>query len=580
MYFKYSSNNFKENGTPYSGMFRVDDGKIFKGYTDTQELSSDNTYFKNFSLNLKNYSNTYENIDQIHDYTHNPFQLINKQHFTELFYKLNDNNLTIFKSLVAVNSKIFNRSNVRYYTLSSQNSDFQLSDEAIHSETVNTDDTWAFLNSITSGVMLPTSIDTFKYLCSTGTELISLSGSFTNSSITITTRITLELGLEIQNIYYSENDERLNIIQNDELLIYDGLLYKNCDNFILLDSVKLLDVDVEMIKWSSKIKFSETFAKFSQKYTLGNPNNPEFIRFGNNYRTSIDNNILFILNKYSSDEIFTLRLSDYGIDDCVAMDIREIDDKIAILHEKYQNNVGVYISYITTNPTKVTTQQIQKFNTNNSNCNLRFLNFDSDFILFYNQRQYQLRSIEKSTHPLGELDQHTLKYLPKFTWSKTQRLFGNPKFKWDTNNQPSNNLNIKISNAVFVGDTLYCVIVSDSRFYVITQKIEDFYRLRVDENLIQQHIPPTCYKSSVGQYLNDNIFSIVDDVAQIYNQAHCNYEYSHDKVDLNIIRKIKFDIDDIYLNLNEKFHVQNFRKIFNKIFNIQKQLISISSTSE
>jgi hypothetical protein len=289
MYFKYSNNDLMENGIPYSGIFRVESGELLKNYDDDVILYGSNTYFTNFNIRMKNFDNIFDDVETIEEPITTPFEMINKQYFDKLFTILNNNNLTIYKSLVTINPNVFNRENVKFYTLSAPNTDIFLTSNSIHSENVDSDPEWQFLNNIISGTIIPTGQTTFKYLCTTGTELITLSGSFTESNLAVIETQTFDLGTEIQNIFYSEPEERLNILRDDQILIYDGLLYKNCDNFVLLDVIKLDDVDIQTYKWLAKVKFIDAKARFSQKYTNDNPNNPEFIRFGNNYRTSIDN---------------------------------------------------------------------------------------------------------------------------------------------------------------------------------------------------------------------------------------------------------------------------------------------------
>jgi hypothetical protein len=494
-----------ESGIPYEGIFRVEDGELLKNYNDSDELSGGNTYFSNFSLQLKNFDNIFDDIDNIFEPINTPFEMVNKQYFDNLFSILNNNNLTIYKSLVTINPQVFDKNNVSFYTLSAPNTDIFLSNNSIHSENVDSDSEWEFLNRIRSGTIVPTSQSTFKYICTTGTEIISLSGSFTDSNLTIIDTQTFDLGVEIQNIFYSESEERLNILQNDQILIYDGLLYKNCDNFILLDVIKLDDVNIQIYKWLTEVKFIDADARFGQKYTNGNPNNPEFIRFGNDYRTSIDNGFLFVLNKYSSDVIESIDLRNDGIENLITANIREIDDKIAILHKEFKGGVGIFITYVDIDSQTTITHKLMEFLENSENYQIKFSNFDSDLIFLSNSKEYQIRSIENSKYPLGKIDEYLLKYLPRFKWSDTNRLFGNPKIKWNTNNDPANNLNIISNDNVFIGDSSYHVIVTNSRFYVIKQKIEDFYKYRITRDLQQQHLPPICSKSSFGQYLNDKI---------------------------------------------------------------------------
>jgi hypothetical protein len=580
MYFKYSDYDLLDNGISYVGMFRVEQQNFYKEYTGVGSLSSDNTFFKNFNLQLMNFDNIFDEIEDIDVTPNKPYKLINKQFIDKTFDTFNSNNLTIYKSLVTVNPLVFDKQNVKFYTLSAPDTELFLSSDPLHSETLDTDITWEFINRIKVGALVPTSDDTFKYVCSTGTDIISLSGSFTNSELSIIDKVELDLGIEIQNIIYSEEDERLNIIQNDKILIYDGLIYKNCTNLILLDVIKLDDIDIRMFKWSSEIKFADSNFKWRQKYDIGNPNNPEFIRFGKKYRTSIDEGFLFILNKYSSDIIEIIDLKKRSIEDLITCTIREIDDKIAILHTKYNNVEGLFITYIDMPDMTFSTHEMMKMSPNFEKYQLKFSNFDSDLIFISNSKEYQIRSISNSKYPLGKVNEDVLKYPPNFIWGITNRLFGNPKIKWNTKNQPSNSINFITTDNVFVSDTSFHVIVANSRFYVIKQKIPDFYKYRIDSKIDQKYSTPGCVKSSFGVYFNDNLFSIIDDLIALHYQAHCKYKFTPDETLLNTISNIEIDLKNIHLHTNENIHTLNIQRIFEDILNIQRKLISISQTIE
>jgi hypothetical protein len=287
-----------------------------------------------------------------------------------------------------------------------------------------------------------------------------------------------------------------------------------------------------------------------------------------------------VLNKYSSDVIESIDLRKRGIENLITSNIREIDDKIAILHKEFNGVSGIFITYVDIDSQTTVTHKLMEFLQDSNNYQIKFSNFDSDLIFLSNASEYQIRSIANSKYPLGRIDENLMKYLPGFKWGNTERLFGNPKIKWNTNNDPANNLNIISNDNVFIGDSSYHVIVANSRFYVIKQKIEDFYKYRITKNLQQQHLPPICSKSSFGNYLNDNIFSILNDVIALHNQAHSKYVFLKDDTKLKTISNIEIELENLYLHTNEKVHATNFQRIFRGLFSIQKKLISISQTNE
>lgn len=577
-YYKYSKQDLLDENFPYDGIFRMENGIFLKGYTDTTVLSGDNTFIKNFYEKGKNFDNIYSNIESVEALTTLPFDVVNKQYFDDIFDTLNNNNLTIYKSLVTINPEVFDRINVAYYALSSPNTPLIFTKEIEHTDPFKNDDTWYFLDEIVAGEILPTSENTFKYLCSSRTELISISGNFVDNNLTVLQKFPLNFTQEIQNIAYDEKDEKLQILSDDQIFIYDGLIYKNCDNLVLLDSIKLEDVDTEVLKWTSQIKFVETFGKFNQKYIKGNPNNPKYIKFGNNFRTSIDNGFLFIMDKYSSKVINTINLDNYGISDLITVNIRIFDDLIAVLHKKLNNKESLYITYIDSILANVNTQELFDFSKNSEGYDVKFSQFDSDLIFLANKNEYQIRSIENSAYPLGKISHESFKYLPKFKFGDAYRKFSNPKIKWSSNNMTSNNFNYIHSSNIIINDTSYHIIISTGRFYVIKQKISDFYKFRIPRHLNKSFSNAICSKSSFGLYLNDNIYAILSDLISLHNLSHCKYVFSSKNTHLIEIENLILDTRKFFLNLNEKIHANNLQRIINNILKIQTEMISISES--
>jgi hypothetical protein len=575
-YYKYSNNELLEEGIPYNGIFRVENGIFLKGYSENSTLSaSDNIFINDIYIKNKNFSNTFNNIENIDKLQISPFDVIDKQYFDKIFDTLNNNNTVIYKSLVTINPFIFEKDNVKFYTLSSTQNPIILSETITHSDPFDNNVVWGFLDHIVAGELLPTSSNTFKYLCSDGKRLLSIAGNFDQTDISITTEFDIEFSREIQNISYSEKDERLYILSDDQILIYDGLLYKNCDTLILIDSIKLEDVDTEIYKWTSKIKFRDAFGKFSQKYVKGNPNNPDFIKFGNKNRTCIDNGFLFICDKYSNNVIESVDLRNYGITDLLTLDVNKIDDRIAILHKKFNDDIGIYISYY--NKGDVSTSKLENFK-ESVKYHVRFSQFDSDLIFTINDNEYQIRSIENSEYILGGLNESTLKYLPKFKFGDTFRKFGNPEIKWSSNNSKSNNFNHIFSNEIVIGDISYHVLISTGRFYVIKQKITDFYQYKINRLLTKNAKTPVCGENSFGLYLNDNIYSILKDLSILQNQAECKYSFEKNDTVMTEIENLLFENKNLFLNTNEKLHAANLQRIFDNIIKLQSQMLSISSS--
>ena len=231
---------------------------------------------------------------------------------------------------------------------------------------------------------------------------------------------------------------------------------------------------------------------------------------------------------------------------------------------------------MTNNLDNIITQKLEKISSNFEKYDIEFSSFDSDLYFISNINEYQVRSIENSTYPLGKISHESFKYLPKFKFGNTIRKFGNPQFKWSSTNMDSNNFNYKISTNIIIGDTSYHVIISTGRFYVIKQKINEFYKYRVDRHISKEYELPSCSKSSFGLYLNDNIFIILNDLINLQNQSHCKYVFDAENTNLKEINELIIESKNLYLHTNEKIHALNFQRIIQNILKIQKEMISIS----
>jgi hypothetical protein len=279
--------------------------------------------------------------------------------------------------------------------------------------------------------------DNFRYITSNNTNLYTLSGNFTNGSpISITSKLEYEFDEngnpdQIHNFHVDTENKQLLIVHNDYVKIYSLDNFDECGELSLLDQIKLLGTTTEYLTWSTyRKKFGEANIKFKKRpYITYNPNNPEFIKFSNKYRTTIIDNKLYLYGKYYSDVYKIIDLTPYGVYNIQDIDIRDGDNDIMILHK---HESSFYVLYISQNSNfSAINKKLESFNVNSSDYKVKFSDLDSNLFYTYNKSEYQCRFLTNPQYPCGRLELSELFYYNFKVWGETHNKFGEFRFKWN-----------------------------------------------------------------------------------------------------------------------------------------------------
>lgn len=583
-YFKYDDGNaFLLNGVPYTGFFNVDsNGVVYTGKnktTNSELLSSSGTYISDFYVNRLEFDNTFTDIDTVSYKYPSKLDTLDKNGMTEIFNHLNLNNLLVFKSLTIRNKQIINfqNSNSHFYGLSSNTNDAYGKDTPYgknvrtHIDPFSYEPEWAYIDSIKVGSILVDVNNNFKYLASTGTDIITLSGSFTKKTpLALVKYEQIPQPDLVYQISHDEEDNKIFIVRKDEIFVYEASNYINCGELLLIDKIPLIPTDVDTYKWSSHIKWKDAKTKWSQRYVFFNKNNPEFIKFGKNIRTGMDGSNLRIYNKFTNDF-----LGEYEIlGTPISISIRNVDDMIAILTKSEENYVIHYVNPI---DDSMTSQVIQEFSYS-ENAAIKFSNFDSNIIYTSNLKQVQMRNITNSAYPFAFLSEDNLLYPENLKWGEAYARFGSIKRKWNTKLLKSNNFNNIIVDNQNVGSEFHLFLHNIGRIYALKQSIQDINRRNLPLSLKKSYNGISTSETSFGVYLNANLRKIVEDVITLQQKASKTYTYSSDDVMDTTIKMLQVDIENFYFQGNETFNALAIQRIVKNIIDLQKTLISKSTT--
>lgn len=588
-YFKYTNGeSFTLNGLDYSGFFNVQDGVAYTGKIKdefSEELASKKRFLSEFYLKKLEFDNEFNYVENITPYFSSSFDILNKNTLDEMFDKINTNNLIVFKSLTINNPGIidFDENDCHFYGLSSTNRDTRNDDimtgknMTTHIDNFNYSDEWAFLENVKYGDFIVKSDQNFKYLCSTGRNLITINGSFDDISL-LTYNITdLEFGKEVYGIYYDDFENKINVIINDVINIYEGLNYIECENLILVDSIKIGNVETISLKWSLERKFGETQSVYPDKFYNINSNNVKFMKYGDNMRTVIDKNILYLWNKKSSTLLATMNLLDYGIENVSAIDIRNIDDFVIILHLKN----GVY-SIATFDPYLIPTTFVN-YEVNDlieNEYDIVFSTYDSNIFYIRNSEHIETRFISNPRNTAGNFRKFNLKYLPDYLFGNTYHKFGATPIKWNTNRIKANNFYNILFNEISKSNKNYTLLHNSGRLYALKQPTINYRYSAINDNIDKYFTNVSCSNNSFGIFFNKNLSNILKDILTLYTKASNSYNLNKDNALLSNIKQIDYDLQNLKINGNESINTTTMQRIFTLIIEIQQKLISNLTTSE
>jgi hypothetical protein len=583
-YFKYDDGNaFLLNGVPYTGFFNVDsEGNIYTGKSkrsDSELLLSSGTYISDFYVNRLEFDNTYSSIDDAVYIYPSKFDILDKNKMSIIFDRLNLNNLLVFKSLTIRNKQIINleNSNSHFYGLSSNSRDAYGKDTPwgkqvrTHIDPFSYEEEWAYLDSIKMGTILVDVNNNFKYLASTGTDIITLSGSFVNKTpLALVKYEQISQPDLIYQISHDEEDDKIFIVRKDDIFVYEASNYINCGELLLIDKIPLIPTDVDTYKWSSHIKWKNARAKWSQRYVFFNKNNPEFIKFGKNIRTGIEDDKLKTYNKFTNDFLGQYQISGTPI----SISIRNVDDMIAILVNNGENYTIYYVNPV---DETITSQVIQEF-FYSENAAIKFSNFDSNIIYTSNLKQVQMRNITNSVYPFAFLSEDNLLYPENLKWGEAYARFGSIKRKWNTKLLKSNNFNNILVDNQNVGSEFHLFLHNIGRIYALKQPISNLNKENLPISLKKTYNGISKSETSFGLYLNSNLRKIVEDLITLHQKSARSYTYKSNEIIDNSIKNLKIDIENFYMQGNENFNVIVLSRIIKNVVNLQKSLISKTET--
>jgi hypothetical protein len=585
-YFKYTSNNaFTLNGVDYAGFFNVEDGVAYterKKGTTSEQLVPKNTFIADFYLNKMEFDNQFDSIAEVSNVTANAFSILNKVEMERLLSIINQNNLNmiVFKSLVVNNPQIINftENNSHYYGLSSTIVDMRDDDVMLGKKNISQIDPfrneieWAFIEKIKYGALFVKSDQTFKYLCSTGFELYTLEGSFTDEGYIKYSIQELELPEEIYGIDYDESEDKITIIMLDNLKIYDAINYIECNTLILIDSIKLGEVDSEILTWGTQKAYKNLIGKWNRKFYNITKYSTEFIRFGNNYRTSIEGNILTLRNKYSTEKFIDYDLISLGIDQLLDVNIRVIDDCVLIFHKKSEKFHITFFDPLDME-NSLFDREIFEFN-DSDNYRISFSTYDSNVFYLNSTAQSHARMISNPTYPVGQMRENNLKYVKKETFGNYLQKFGDGILKWNSVAMDSNFYTNYMFDSITKSDKNYIFLLNSGRIYPIRQNIVDSYLSAIPLDLVKTYEGIRCSDTSFGLFLNKTISHILKDMLTLYTKATNSYSIDKNDVFLTKIREITYDTNNLYMNGNETVNVLLLQRILTLLSDLQKQLIA------
>lgn len=569
-YFKYTNGeSFTLNNVDYVGFFHIKDNVVYSGRTHdefSEELTKKTTFISDFYSNEMEFDNQYDSITNLSDINSNVFDVLNAEELNRMLESVDDNNITIYKSLVRYNPEIinFDEGNCQYYGLSSTPRDIRADDSMFPKTTISHIDPfsyspeWSFLDNIVCGAVLISSDESFKYLCSDGHALYIIKGSFKDKDILEYVQIDTSSKYIFQ-IHHDNIENKIIILKQDEILIYDSINFITCDELLLLDKLNIARVSTTTEK---------------------------FIKFGKNYRTFIRNGVfLQIIGKYSNEVFKEINLVEIGVKktkiieqdiaiSSIILDlaIRSVDDYIGILFEF--DNIP-YVSFF--DPFNLDTiikdKEIFDFD-NVTNRKILFSDFDSNLFFLNSTQKTQTRLISSPSYPSGQMREQNLKYFEKKKYGSTYHTFNGTILKWNTNKLDSNFYTNRFTYSVSINNTHYMVLVNSGRIYALKQPIQKSLDSAIDFNINKTFNGLRCGETSFGLFFNKTLSSILKDVVTIYNKAINSFIIGPDSILENKIKDITYDVNNLYMNGNEKVNILTIQRIFKLLIDIQKKLLS------
>lgn len=618
-YYKYTTGNaFTLNNSDYTGFFHINDDLVpYTGKTDSpdmQLLTYKKTFMSSFYEYKENFNNSYSSIDNIEDYIINNFDAFNKEGINYILNTLDNNNIICFKGLTMLNPTVYNIDNKDLYYIAKPFATSPLSalDRSAIVAPLSVTDEFAFLNNVISSDFEVNSRNRFNYYCSTGSRLYTLNGSFLEKEVF--TKEYEDIIFDpysdkdpdyLYTVYSDEDDKKLYYVKTEKIEIYDSSNFSLCNKNNLFNLIQLKPVEFTKLKWGDiQTSFSQNKVFYNTQFLINNPNNPQYIKFGRNLRTHIDNNNnLFLYNKTSSVLYNVLSLSSYGVQDVLSIDIRNTDDYIGILYSALSSGqIGLLFldpkfTEISQNPNKFSVMDLKnyvlKYDTifsldsypkeyvlnrdtvvNSLNYKLTFSNLDSDVFYIDTPVETQTRSISVPVFPVGRTKFSDVLYPKKYTFGNYNSSFGNFASQWDYFDTKENTYN-KISRCETIKNSnIYSILHNNSRVYISKNYVNDYLYNLISLDVPKSFYGVSCSESTLGLYLNNEISKIVKDLLTLYSNAYGSFYIGTNDIAVTQLEQLLSITNDIYLNGNETINTISLQRILVLINNLQSTLIA------
>jgi len=593
-YYKYTSGeSFTLNDTDYHGFFSVENENVFTGKLSSiksEPLVKKHTLLSDVYSNKLELDNVYKNINKTIPYYSNVFDLINKQEIDRLSTSIEYNNLKMFGGGIMGNPYLYNmeRNNNHFYGFSDTDVDL----ETLHTNTQLTDSIpfsyttkWEFLDRIKSGEFVVDGDGKFKYICSTGLVNYIIKGDFIGDTpITILDGYPKYLHPDFtttpdytHSIYHDVEDSKVVFVNDDFIEIYDSSNFYDCDNLPLIDKIKLIPTDTTEYFWNNvNFKFSGTTAKWGDRYTIVNDNNPKFIKFGKNIRTSLNGSILSIIVKYSSTVYKTIDLSLFDVGEILELSINPVDDNILILN-KISDKLYIMVLDVEniSDNTPINTL-LESISLDMPWYVIKFSEIDSNIFYIYNSKEYQARYLTHPSYPYGRLENGRLLYHDAFKWNEAFEKFSQTSIIFGSTIHESNTYNNIISCETVKNGKMYMLHHNIGRLYTLHQPLSERYMTNIPIDLIKYTNPVKCCNSSLGVYFNTIIINNTKDTLNIFNKSSGSFKFEEFKVSTIPITDLDYNVKDFYINGNETFNVTAIQRITQSVTNLQSKTIPLT----
>ena len=579
-YFKYTNGDaLTLNGSDYIGFFNLSGNNPYteKAFSEESELLTWKNTFKGDVFQEKmHWNNTYSNIENVFAYYSNIFDTLNTQGVEEIVNTVDKNNLICFKGFHLFNPTIYNFENNfnLYYGMSSDTDSILNTSTYKHVEPFSSFSEWEFLDSVKTGSFFLNSAEEFKYFCSTGDKDYVLKGSF-NSGNTLEVVYFKDLHPDYTttpdytyHIHHDPNRRIVYTVNNDYIRTYDSSNYDNCDNLPLIDQYPLIPTTThDHILGKSQYAPNNFRFKYSDRFHTHNENNPQYIKFGKNYRTAITNNTLLIVNKYSNLTEYIFELSASEILD---IDVSPYTDDVILI---YTSDNSVYFQVISSPLFSESTTTILKNIQPSSNMKIRFSSVDSDQFYIYSETQFQSRSISNPEYPVGVMENGELQYYKRYKCNEAREKYNKINIKPNSYSYASNRFNVLTFSETTKTTNMYGILHNIGRIYVLKQPIINYLYSLIPDNLVKYFSDVEYSESSLGLQLNNILLNIVKDTINLFSSAEGKFIIDEQQIDVNTLEEMNIQISDLLLNGNETVNVVALQRILTTISNIQSKLI-------